>query len=338
MAQTPFRKLLSFGVLTLLAASLSAAPDAVDLTVEQVGDSPFPYQGIRVRITLRNSGQKDIADLKLPEHYCFLIEMKGPTDSSSQPIGKSKGGVDWLNLRPRFVTEATAFAQLAAKHRLALKPGEKLTISGVFQGSPTRPSIALFSTPGNHSLLWGYSYQPDVRGFSAKANPFAAVVQKPEKDEVTVANLFVDHLPLIRDYTLALIYRDSSGLRMETVRALETIVNRYPKSSYADYARFALADYCLQRNVKDGSQPIPEADVVAAIKYLEAINVTKFAYGADTLIRLRNLCRDKEPEKAKMLEIELRRHFWDAIEWIDQQAVDGVPFEKIMADRKGPPK
>ncbi len=114
-----------------------------------------------------------------------------------------------------------------------------------------------------------------------------------------------------------------------TIRSLERIVLRYPRSSYADYARFALARTYLKGN--DKATEASEEQKTAAIALLESINAREFAYGADVLLLLESIIGDTK--KGDKLRAALRADYADAIEWISAEVE--TFSEELLREMKG---
>lgn len=298
----------------------SNVPEGLELLVEQIGPAPLPHQSVRLRLTLTNLGKQEIAQLRLLEPAILLAQVKGPQDQAFRPSLDSK------NLGKRVYTfspnrtdgfgEVTPLSRMVATERITLQPKEKVTISGAF--GPWRLEDGIFEQPGDYSLQLVYL----TFGFRLKAKPFTVRVAKPEGDDAEALKLLSEKMDVLdgiifcmRQYHVVFGNPNDLGL-------LEKIVQRYPKSSYADYARLLLAR-TLQHHRK-----YEEANEV-----LKTINTKDFALGATALVWLRD--RTEDPKEIERLDAKLNADFYDSYEWIKDQA-ERVTYAELMELRKPP--
>jgi WD40 repeat protein len=100
----------------------------------------------------------------------------------------------------------------------------------------------------------------------------------------------------------------------KAIGTLESILLRYPESSYTDYARFALA-----------RAQLAEGKIKEAIQHLENTSADFFPFRASALILLRRIYIQHEPSKVKLIEKELNARYSDAIEWRQELAAEMTP-------------
>jgi hypothetical protein len=229
-------------------------------------------------------------------------------------------------------------------YRLTLRPGEQesLTVAYAAEWGLNKANF-FFPQPGNYSIRWTCHPWPLDSNKVFWPDPVLVVVARPVGVDEAVYQLLRDNPKLVGvmmspathsgpDRAYGVAVPDA-----ETVRQLETIVLRYPKSSYADYARFALARAYLQGD--DQAARAPEADKVAATALLEAINFQEFAYSPSALLLLRAITSDQR--QADQLKVKLEAEYYDAIEWIVEEAkwVESLaPQLRRQMRKEGPTK
>jgi hypothetical protein len=304
--------LCATGLLVAACSTLHATDyKTLQLTVEQGSPPPLPYQGIRVRLRLTNIGNQQISDLPLLEAACWITGMKSEDDSATRPIGKY--GV--FVLRPRLTTEVIPFDHSAALHRLELKPKQHETVSHAILGEWGSRDIWLFPKPGQYTVTMKYRPTRMLQE-ALEANPLTVVVRQPEGDDARIFLMLTKSPELAHDLTIAVAYR--TGPSKETVPLLKKIELDYPKSSYADYARLALALHYRYQNDLQGTGRIPKVDRDAALACLEAIQSKDFPYLPDALLLVKELASD--PEQAKRAYMRITRTFRDSIELLEAEA------------------
>jgi len=312
-------------------------PEGLQLLVQKVGPDPLPYQAVRLRLTLRNDGKKEVADLLLPEGTSILTGIKGPKDADFLSTGL-KGRRGGVGLLPRSRSDFRNHDLVFETQRLTLKPGEQDSVVGAFVRPASPDELALLLQPGEHTLRLEY-WQKYSASFDLKPATVQVKVAEPKGADAEVCKL-LDKLratkrDVVDSFMAAIYYRDCP--EAETVPFLESIVTKYPKSSYADYARLILAHHHLEGQDPDGKQKkdIPKADIDAAVAYLNAINVKDFPYAADALLFLRTIHRWRTGDQRQVGQIEARlaAEFPEDVAWIVAQS-DRLFLSKLIEDRK----
>jgi hypothetical protein len=121
-------------------------------------------------------------------------------------------------------------------------------------------------------------------------------------------------------------------------RLLERIVRDYPKSSYTDYARFALARAYVGGTFD--ASTAPDTAKEAAIALLQKIDYKTFAHGPSALILWLKIAPEKDRDRIRK---QLDTEFADSFEWLAEQAESMTPddWEKLKKEApviRGPRK
>jgi hypothetical protein len=294
----------------------SNAPEGLELLVEQIGPALLPYQSVRLRLTLKNSGRHEVAQLRLLEPAILLTQVKAPKDREFRPPSDIEHLRHGYTIRPRRITAIgviTPFSKMVTTEHLTLRPGEVATISGAF--GPWRLDDGIFEQPGDYALQLVYL----SAAFRLKAKPFSVRVGKPVGDDAEALKLLTGNREHLGAILLALRTPDI-GLGGPIIPMLEKLIQRYPKSSYADYARLALTR-------------------AGAFKQLKDVETKQFALGPDVLLCLRS----GEQDHIARTDTKLRADFYDACEWTEYQAdhmelsfKEWLELRKPPAERKKP--
>jgi hypothetical protein len=283
-------------------------PGGLELLVEQIGPAPLPHQSVRLRLTLRNSGKQEIKQLRIVDGPCFLRKVKGPRDVGYRYPDKAASpretGTYGFQSRDLFRVELNS---MWANERLTLKPGDRIAVSGTF--GPWQPGDGVFSEPGDYLLEMAYV----TDDFTLRAKPYKVKVAKPTGDDAEAVKLLSDNKSQL-DAVIFCLRTSHIALGGQTASMLEKLIRKYPKTSYADYARLALTR----------SGPV---------KQLADVNTQQFALGADVLLLLRKHAKDKVA--IEQIETKLATDYYDSYEWIKDQA-ERVTYAELMERRKPP--
>jgi hypothetical protein len=284
------------------------------LTVEQIGPEPLAYQAVRLKVTLHNQGEKVIGDLvPLELHFQILaesVEAGNPTET----IWPGMRLAPTIDLERFDTIHATPLGRLIRLQRLVLQPGEKESVTFAF---PVQVAITEAGLPlaGRYSLRVRYYGILDRPADQQLIETIMISVREPKRDDIALYRILVANPKL----AAALRSRAEWSTALPepgTVGLLEKIVLRYPKSSYADYARFALARIYLGGNDKIHSAPADAKAAAAAL--LEAIDYQQFAYAPTALFWLKSITSDAG--KGAKIDQTLEIDFADSIERLAEQA------------------
>jgi len=289
---------LAFAASTYSAAQLKPIvhelPNSheLELTVVNVGTSPLPFQALRVRLGLKNTSKNKLGPLwALDESFGAMIKTPGSESF--------RAAHDYHQRHSIFVGSGTTPRQRTNSYtELELRPNDETLVSFAFGadwGDDRKTSRPLFDQPGEYQVKC-YS--------SVVQTPWLEKVIKVQVQEPKGADRVV-HDMLAADNALACALMSPQLIpAKDLIDKLTQIVEKHGKSSYADYARFALARAYFGGN-----------EVNKGISLLQATALSPFAYQPNVLIALRIRLRD-ENESKKIADWLNREHF-DAIEWLE---------------------
>lgn len=313
-----------------------AAPD-IQLELEQLGAPTCPYQAVRIRVGIRNVSSKRIGPPLLPIDdslgYCL---MKGPNQSSYRAIRA------YIMIPGSRRFAITPRGHMNGSAQLFLEPKERTSASFAIAAEwsdkagnpfPEGSCEPLFPEPGLYSLK--FRYLLDAKTYTYKEAAIAINVAVPRGDEKVVFDL------LKTDAKLATTLMQSVDTPDKTVvPKLKNIVERYPETSYAAYARFALA-----RGYLKGIEVSPFSERVAfafAADQLEKVIQDRynagqkkvvpsdFAYLPDTLMLMKLV----EPQAKKNILLRLHREFSDDLGWLEEFASLLTAADQRREDRE----
>ncbi len=207
----------------------------VKLTVEQIGAQVHPFQAVRLRLILENVSKKRIGRLQPIDDFPWMY-IKGPDDSDYKIFS------NYLVIRDRLVLRNfPARERLNGVVPLFLDPGEKTSVSFAFAAQwpwPSRWQLHLakpiFPVPGGYLIKCLYPINSKKEKFF-EANTIVAVHVPKGQDGIVFSMLEKD--PQLAGALMQPI--DPPDKRM--FEKIKSIGEQYPKSSYANYAHFALA-------------------------------------------------------------------------------------------------
>jgi len=301
----------SAGVERCRASGVQA--DCIEFRTDLVGVAPCPFQAARIRVTVRSIGKEPVGPIVVDDSAGIYL-IKGPSETDYKKA--------WGSRLVRDIsrgTHDTARELNNVRYPIFLKRGDAC--------SATCPSAAewknesgnwlsnnvgkpLFTKGGAYSIKCRYILEAKPDGSYRYAETTLSIqVREPEGDDKLI------YAVLEKNARLASAVMSPQHVPdKDLVDKLSEIVDKYPKSSYVDYARFALArayfagNYQLEFN--------REERVAKGISLLQATAASPFAYQPNVLMVLRNHLRD-EAETKKITDWLNREHY-DAIEWLEE--------------------
>lgn len=199
-------------------------PSPLALKLEHVSAPLLPFQAVRLRATLRNDGKKRIGPLEVIYPWTHV---NGPGDAAYTEL-------EMLPDKANAALMPSAVSVMIQKAPVHLDPGEELSVSyslAAKLSEPKRPAVPAFAEPGVYTLKWVCQV-----GGESHEQTIEVVVREPDdKDKVLVQWL-------TKDRALAMCLLDFVNAPGDSQMAkLKDIAYRFPNSTYATYARFALA-------------------------------------------------------------------------------------------------
>ena len=247
--------MLGIGFSSSAEEPLAYTPQDVEMKIEQVGPSPLPYQAVRLRLTIRNTSKKRVGPLFALESS-GLQGIKGPGDNKFE---QQEQAFTRFRLNTGRTISAANQSPLEWTNRtvyLYLDPGEQTSVSIAFahkhnpgpDGSEDKRYGPMFSKSGEYSAKWLYKGLWTLRQWDIE-RVVKIQVQEPKGDDKTICTL------LEKDSKLAFVMMSPVHIPdweipragEELIPRLKAIYEKYPNSSYADYARFAVARLYIER-------------------------------------------------------------------------------------------
>lgn len=345
------RSFLPGVVASLVCVCLPAGPVFADgplkMKVEAQG-SVLPYQALRVRVSLTNEAKAQLAPLVPLTRGVYWVSIQEPAGTQPRDFRQY-----YLSGTGLTVTGLSGYESPLQKHdkRLmngplgtgepgfGIEPGQTLSLSlaegnekGLSEEDAFAPS---FPEPGRYKLRLRY----DASRFKGRPEAPKQLVYEAEL-EVTVAKpagvdekiaAMLDKTPDLADAMCAAHYApEEKG----TVAALEEILKLAPDSSYAPYARFALARCRLGTKGIGGiegfqvytAHELPEDRRKEALAELKQIKTDKFAYGPQVLVLQRLL--ENDPAEQDRLGKLLKTSYPDSIERAEDDANRAAGYPK----------
>jgi hypothetical protein len=212
--------------------------------------------------------------------------------------------------------------------RIILEPDEKECLTFALA---TRDDVEeiMFPRAGQYGFHLKYYGMADRPANRQPIERLTVYVTEPEGVDATIYRL-LDANPRLAKAMIARHTLSSELPDGATVSLLERIVLRYPRSSYADYARFALARVYLGGN--DKITKASEDAKHAARALLEAIDYKRFAFAPTAQYWLKGITVD--PAKVAKIQAILETDFADSIEFLAEQA-ETITTEQWVKIREG---
>ena len=270
--------------------TLVRQPSASELSMdaEVVGPAPLPYQAVRIAIRCTNLTDRPLGPIYPPY---VARSLRSVERADSEEPGVIRGWVEQTK-------ESEYFEDLGKRWRMDptwLDSGKSVTASRSYAASWSRSSdlTSLFDRPGSYTLRFGYPPSRSKITTHIEVN----VISPPKADQPIVALLRGD-APLRR----AMLSKEDVPTGNVHQR-LQQLVAQHPRSTYADYARFALA-----------RAAIAGGDTQQARALLEGIDAEHFPHGPQVLLALRDLLDPREQQLRLDIAQKLKRHFPHAAE------------------------
>lgn len=304
----------SVAVLVVAIGTTSTAGEW-DLRGQQIGPRPLPFQAARIRVTLRNIG--DQVEGPLSSFPAARIKFFGRKQHDYHMLHASPvlfDGFHGLDVSSRDRKNPQLFnPDDEISTSVALAPIQFENNYGV--------KVRLFNEPGRYYFMEGWGDPARRDDYEIFSQPIVVNVAEPKDDDLKI------FLRLRRqDDVVDAILSPVGRVEEDLVSKLEAIVKEYPKSSYADYARFALA-----RNLASGiggSNPPSDVAMFDAVEQLRAIDHENFGYGDYSLALCRKLLhRLVSPDEEKAVAERLDKSFPDSLVRLDDLAQRLKPEE-----------
>jgi hypothetical protein len=327
------RRLALLSILLTLSFPIKASGESplLELRVELLTQKPLPFQPVRLRLALANTGKKALSGLCALELFPYMDTVTSDGRGGAEPYSA---------FAPLSTVSLPSFPGSAASYyRLTLQPGEVETISShVLPGLITSEhGDVILTRPGKYELLL-YYYEA-VREQRVDAKPLVIQVGQPSEDEAQVYKL------LVEDRTLAAVmasnrvpdrdhFQDgSTRFNAGTVEKLKSIVDKYPRCSYAPFARYALGrHYALEARLREAAAKGPTQESQASYReanaVLEAIDCTSFVYGSNVLMLRLELAAD-DAARGKLIA-DLGRIFGDDRDWLQSRESELASLLYVM--------
>ena len=288
--------------------------DDVLVTAERVGPPPLPYQAVRIRLILRNTSSKRLGPLYNVDQQFRILGIRRPGSSSYLSVAHVV-----LLYDPDRPSGPTARARLNRMRPLVLKPHDETSVTFASAAEwrllGSRVPRPLFDKPGGYSVKVGYGrpWSEDL-----VADPITMVVPKPEGDDALICQMLAAN-PALAMAMMSPVHRPETTV----IPALKKIVERFPESSYVNYARFALARWHMKG--LEITENASEEGRAAALGHLERIDTRRFAYGPNTVITLlkvlsRSVRTSRQLDRVRTLEKALQDEWADSVERLDYRA------------------
>jgi acyl-CoA thioesterase-1 len=296
-------------------------PQEVEYRVELVGRSPFPFQPVRLAAVVKNVSVRRLPRFVQPDSFADHPQVQGPFDDgfrsipgSVSPVEPGSPGKTWTSI---------GFKNSLA--RPTLDPGDRVITTFALvaswshgSGLPHPDGVAVFPEPGKYRIRFTYSV--NNRLGDERREEVTVDVPEPTGDDAAVYRL------LRRDRALAAAVMSSvSSPTVEQVVGLQSILSRYPSSSYAPYAKFALARSHLQGIGVVSARKLRDADWEAAYRILNDLKEVEFCYQPAVYAALYRCAKRVRPEAVAGIRIALVGGFSDAEEALDAVASDIGP-------------
>lgn len=296
-------------LVVFMSATVRADGSRLRARAQQVGSEILPYEALRLRLTLANVDSDSTGPLPWLHDSIVVSGVKAPGSNDYYTIRANV-------IQVRETSAPSSSAHLSEKQPMVLKPGDELSVTFALSAEWGRKPKPLFPVPGEYHIKVGYSGPREIGDVFAE--PVAVTVRQPQGPGVMVYQQLAQR-PRLAAALMSPI-RPPSG---EVLPAVRDIVERFPRTIYANYARFALARAAL--NGVSLSARLPEIARATALTQLERIAATDFGYGPNVLVLLRRLQLNVS-QKAQ-IRAELDRDFGDSIVWLADRLSAPPPRE-----------
>lgn len=193
-----------------------------------------------------------------------------------------------------------------------LQPGESIAKLSAWSGDWSGHDLlaALFPCPGDYELKldwsWGDGSNPGQPVGGESPDRLKVQVVEPSRDEAPIV------ATLAADRSLASAMLSPLNRPHDRVLSkLDAIIDKHPRSTYADYARFALARTVFPEHARQGLSSATAEDMRDAAAYLEAIDYARFAYAAEAMAVWRRILHEQGSPREQEIAARLDREFPD---------------------------
>ena len=251
---------------------------------KQIEPIPLEYQAVAFRRTVRNETDKTFTSV-YPEYGAGIVFMKRPSEMELRSV---EGDILSFN-RPHTDPDRYYFIH---KSPLVLKPGYESSIAYAsaanWRGTLVEP---LLPEPGKYTFVFEHGDRLDFVVRAAKGRDKAIRDQLRTNPPLAEAMLSPDHPPVA-----------------SVVPAIKRVIELYPESSYADYARFALARWYASRLHFYGTRRLSLEEKTDMCAVLNNIN-PKFAYAPRAMVLRYDVLKQSEPLEADFVLGQLRKNW-----------------------------
>jgi hypothetical protein len=286
----------------------------LEVKLELVGSPPAPLQAIRVRLSVRNVSDRKLGPL-MPVDSVYGALIKGPSDDGFRSAPRSVRAFGGFG----FIGEGgTGREQRNRKAPLFLEPGEQTSVTWAFAAGWKRKDSQWIAEP-----IFSEEGKYRVKAFYPRASQkyiervITIEVPAPQGDDAKIVSALQKQPDL-----LSTLLNQFDPAPKDVAAELVGLVRLYPKSSYAPYARLALARFRMNQ----GS----EVQFAAAATELEEILHVPFAYQPNAWMRLAKADENKRERVNAYMNLEHR----DALEWLEFKAADLKTPAEWQAFRK----
>lgn len=292
--------LTTIATLFICAPCLVLAQDT-RITLDLVGESPLPFQPVRVRVTIINASGQTVGPIAPLEYFnTFRVKPPGSDSFADKPTCE-------------FLRESTSASVPSASmfaNKITLKPGQQISMlmSFAFMASSQSARTPLvdrcepcFPLPGMYELQFGYRLAHGAKSGSYLHSTLKVMVNKQSDFESEL----VDRLKNDRPLLLSLMKPNDRPEDSQLMK-LRGIADNYAKSTYALYARYALGLHALK------AESLTDESRARIIEDVKSIASTDFAYHVRALLLLREL----DYLSAERYERVVLNHYCDSVEFL----------------------
>ena len=205
-------------------------PAQIAIAISATSQSSIPFEPVQFHLTVHNKHTEKITSVGSPEeHPELIVQQVGQKFFRAAPVL-----LETSEPRP---TSAT-FVDRAAGIQLDLEPGDsvRVTYCCALEKNEDRSLSPLFTRPVTYRVRAKYLIH------SGKAQYIHAEtevhIQEPKGDDLKVFQI------LSKDPALVVqIMHPIDAPKKETLKAIQVVIEEYPKSTYTPYAQFAIARY-----------------------------------------------------------------------------------------------
>ena len=189
----------------------------------QICQPLLPYQAVRLRFVVQNVGDRRIVPMIQPSALFNIRGIRSPSDNDFRPARCPELPDD---------LRAPVGQRKLPPAALQLKPGQTISVTFCMAADwrcrrPTPPDgRPLFPQPGIYQTLWRTNQRYEL----------PVTVAAPQGADKEIWRMMTEDT-----YLADAMMSPAHAADPDAVETMKEIVWRHPQSSYADYARFALA-------------------------------------------------------------------------------------------------